>query len=345
MNKKIVFLVVIIAAVSGIYILTRTNMRTSINQVIAPIQNSITNTQANPLSIQYLRDRSYPGSDIKIEQTLTDSGNFHQYIASYQSDGLKIYALLLVPKGSKPTGGWPVILFNHGYIAPQDYQTTARYVAYEDAFANAGYIVFKPDYRGNGKSEGMPGSAYYSANYVIDDLNALASIKKYPDANPGKVGIYGHSLGGNLTLKDLVIRPNDVKAAVIWGGVVGTYNDLINNWQNRVSYHPVAQDLYLRNLNRQNLINQYGDPASNPAFWNSIDPRYFVSDITAPVQLDIGGADNEVPPDFSKSLYDQLQSLGKTSEYYVYPGSDHNISQGFNLAMQRSIAFFDKYLK
>lgn len=345
MNRIILLLVIVVIVVGGIYLMWKSNLVKNVNISTNPIQNIVNTAQQNPLSIEYLRSRSYPGSDIKIEQTLADALKFHQYIASYQSDGLKIYALLLVPKGQKPANGWPTILFNHGYIPPDKYQTTARYVDYENAFANAGYIVFKSDYRGNGKSEGTPGSAYYSANYVIDDLNALASVKKYPDTNPDKVGIYGHSLGGNLTLKDLVIRPNDVKAAVIWGGVVGTYNDLINNWQSRVSYHPVQEDLFLRNLNRQNLISQYGTPESNPTFWNSIDPRNFVGDITAPVQLDVGGADNEVPPDFSKSLYDQMQSLGKTSEYFVYPGSDHNISQGFNLAMQRSIAFFDKYLK
>jgi len=299
----------------------------------------------NPLSIEYLRSRDYPGSEIKIEQTLPDKGNYHQYIASYQSDGLKIYALLTVPVGNKPDGGWPVILFNHGYIAPQDYSTTSRYVAYVDYFARNGYVVFKPDYRGNGKSEGQPGSAYYSANYVIDDLNALSSIQKFPEVNPDKVGIWGHSMGGNITLKDLVIKPDSIKAAVIWGGVVGSYDDLINNWQHRVSYRPNSEDLRLRNQNRQNIINMYGTPSSNPDFWNSIDPTYYISDIKTPVQLDVGGADNEVPNDFSKSLYDKLQSLNKTSEYYIYPGSDHNISQGFNLAMQRSVNFFDTYLK
>jgi dipeptidyl aminopeptidase/acylaminoacyl peptidase len=339
------FVVIIVVLVVSIRTFSKGNNNLQVAQTSQAIDANQSSTAVNPLSIEYLRSRDYLGSDIKIEQTLPDRANYQQYIVSYQSDGLKVYALLTVPFGEKPSGGWPVILFNHGYIAPQEYSTTSRYTAYVDYFAKNGYIVFKPDYRGNGNSEGQPGSAYYSANYVIDDLNAFASIKKYPSANPDEVGIWGHSMGGNITLKDLVIRPNDTKVAVIWGGVVGSYNDLINNWQRRVSYQPNQQDLYLRNNNRQNLIDEYGTPEANPDFWNSIDPTYFVSDITAPVQLDVGGVDNEVPNDFSKSLYDKLQSLNKTSEYYVYPGSDHNISQGFSLAMQRSLAFFDKYLK
>jgi dipeptidyl aminopeptidase/acylaminoacyl peptidase len=259
---------------------------------------------------------------------------------------LKIYALLTVPQEVKPQNGWPVIVFNHGYIPPKEYSTTAKYVAYTDAFSRNGYIVFKSDYRGNGNSEGNPDGAYYSPAYAIDVLNAVSSIKKYKDANPDKIGMWGHSMGGNITLRSIVVDTKDIKAAVIWGGVVGSYNDLINNWQNRVSYHPAPEDLRLRNNHRQQFIDTYGTPQTNPTFWNSIDPTFFLSDITAPIQLHTGGNDQEVPVAFSMSLKDKLQALGKKVEYYNYPGGDHNIaSPNFELAMQRSIAYFDKYLK
>ncbi len=50
----------------------------------------------NPLTISAMREKVYPGSDLKIEQTLADGSNYHQYIASYLSDGLKIYGLLMI---------------------------------------------------------------------------------------------------------------------------------------------------------------------------------------------------------------------------------------------------------
>src|ERR1700704_7134802 len=128
-----------------------------------------------PLAILAMRQRNYPGSDLVIERTLAAGSNYHQYVASYQSDGLKIFALLTVPNGAKPATGWPVIIFNHGYIPPTVYRTTERYIAYVDPFRRNGYVVFKPDYRGNGSSEGQPEGAYYSPAYAIDDLNALAS--------------------------------------------------------------------------------------------------------------------------------------------------------------------------
>lgn len=299
---------------------------------------------ANPLSIEVMREKKYPGSDIVIEQTLSPSSDYNQYIASYLSDGLKIYALLTVPTGDKPQNGWPVIIFNHGYIPPDQYRTTERYVAYVDSFARNGYIVFKPDYRGNGNSEGQPEGAYYSPAYATDVLNALSSVKKYKDADPARIGMWGHSMGGNITLRDLVVS-KDIKAAVIWGGVVGSYDDLMNNWQRRVSYRPPPTEMFQRNRYRQNLIEKYGTPKSNPSFWNTIDPTAHLADITAPIQLHHSTTDEEVPVSFSETLYDKLIKAGKTAEIYTYPGDNHNISESFNLAMERSVSFFDKYLK
>src|SRR5690242_5574868 len=89
--------------------------------------------EPNPLSIEAMRQRQYPGSNVVIEQTLAPGSNYKRYIASYQSEGLKIYALLTVPAGPKPDTGWPVIIFNHGFIPPKIYRPTERYIAYVDA--------------------------------------------------------------------------------------------------------------------------------------------------------------------------------------------------------------------
>src|SRR5258706_7445430 len=213
-----------------------------------------------------------------------------------------------------------------------------------DAIAKAGYIVFKPDYRGNGKSEGKPGSTYFSPNYAIDELNAIASIKKFPAASKSQIGIGGHSMGGNITLRTLEVS-KDIKAAVVWGGVVGNYNDILYNWQNKVSYKPNAEDLLLRNLGSEGLLAAFGTPEQNPNFWNSIDPTFNLKYITSPIQIHVGLADNQVPPTFSKSLYDKLVSSKKSVEYYEYPGANHDIAQSFPVAMKRTIEFFNKYLK
>lgn len=298
----------------------------------------------SPLNISYMRPQKYPGSDIKIEETLSPGSNYKRYIVSFKVEGFKEYAYMTIPNLKKPANGYPVIVFNHGYQIPKLYTPDGNYIAYMDAIARSGYIIFKPDYRGNGKSEGNPGSTYFSPNYHIDVLNAIASIKKYEDANPNKIGIWGHSMGGNITLRVSEASP-DIKAAVIWSGVVGSYQDIIYNWQDKVSYKPEALDLYLRNLGLSQMLAINSTPIQNPTFWNSIDPTTNLNYINAPFQIHVGLNDNQVPPNFSKSLSDKMNKQGKFVEYYEYPGANHDINQSFDLAMKRTIEFFDHYLK
>ena len=168
---------------------------------------------------------------------MTPGVNYQRYYVSYLSEGLKIYALLTVPDGEKPARGWPVIVFNHGYIPPAEYRTTERYIAYVDGFARNGYIVLRSDYRGHGSSEGIAVGAYDVPDYTVDVLNAVASIAAYPDADPDRIGMWGHSMGGSITLQIMVLT-KDIKAAVIWAGMVGSYSDILNWWQRRLPARP-----------------------------------------------------------------------------------------------------------
>jgi dipeptidyl aminopeptidase/acylaminoacyl peptidase len=179
----------------------------------------------HPLTIKSMRERAYPGSDITIEQTLDPGANYSRYRVSYLSEGLKIYALLTVPNGERPATGWPVIIFNHGFIPPDVYRTTERYIAYVDWLARSGYIVLRSDYRGHDQSEGEPRGAYGAPDYTVDVMNAVASMEKYPEADPNRIGMWGHSMGGYITLRSMIIT-DTIKAGVIWAGVVGPYPNL-----------------------------------------------------------------------------------------------------------------------
>jgi fermentation-respiration switch protein FrsA (DUF1100 family) len=304
----------------------------------------------NPLTIQSMRERSYPGSAITIEQTLEPGSNYSRYIASYQSEGLKINVLLTIPSGEKPATGWPVIIFNHGYIPPNVYRTTERYVAYVDWLARSGYIVLRSDYRGHDQSEGEARGAYGAPDYTIDVLNALASMEQFPEADPNRIGMWGHSMGEYITLRSMVIT-NTIKAGVIWAGVVGPYPNLFQRptatpTPEGATPEPTRTGTPSFNSRwRSQLVETYGTPEENPEFWTSISSPAFVGDISGPLQLHHGTNDHSVPLAASEYLYQALQSAGKPVELYTYPGDDHNISQSFGLAMQRTIEFFDKYVK
>lgn len=306
-----------------------------------------TATPTHPLMIEVMRAQSYPGSELTFERTLAPGSNYHRYLASYLSEGNKIDALLTVPWGETPPTGWPVVIFNHGYIPPAEYRTTERYIAYMDGFARNGYILFRSDYRGHGSSEGEATGAYSSPAYTVDVLNGVAAVKTLAVADAARIGMWGHSMGGYITLRAMVVSA-DIQAGVIWAGVVGPYPDLFVR-QNL----PAAGGLVTptrvapggRGWWRQSLLETYGSPEENPAFWASISSSSYLAQLSGPLQLHHGTADSSVPVAASQLLQSQMEAAGMPSELYLYEGDNHNLSAYFNTAMQRSIAFFDTYVK
>ena len=322
---------------------TRTPSATpTITRTPRPTPTPTVTPTPHPLSIPLMRQQSYPGSDITIEETLEPGSTYNRYIASYYSEGLKIYALLTVPFGDPPSTGWPAIVFNHGYIKPELYKPTERYEKYVDALGSHGYIVFRPDYRGHGNSEGKATGGFSSPAYTIDVLNAVSSIQRYPLADPDRIGMWGHSMGGQITLRAMVITCCAIRAGVIWSGVVAPYDTIITHWHTPATpagVTPVATSW------RQGFVDTFGDASTSPAFWAEISPNTYLADISGPLQLHHATGDQVVPVDFSRLLYSEMLEAGRTVFYFEYKGDDHNISENFGLAMERTIAFFDESVK
>lgn len=346
MKKWLILLLIPILAF-GFY-LSRLPKPTPVIDSFSGLKSTLTPDPTSSQTIKALKNRSFPASEIKIEQTLKPGTNYQRYIASYLSDGLKIYGLFTVPNTNKPITGFPSIIVLHGYLEPVTYKTLERYVAYQDGFARNGFITFKPDLRGHGQSEGEPVNSNFSQDYVIDTLNLISALKIHKDANPKLFGLWGHSNGGSITLRSLEISP-DIKAAVIWAGVVGSYEDLLvthrskipwmNNWR-RPTPSPAPNF-----TSPDDLVKKYGPPVLTSPFWSQVDPYAYIEDISAPIQLHHGTVDDSVPIELSFHLRDVLLKAGKTVEYYEYKNGDHNLSNPhFSPAIQRSIDFFKKYL-
>ena len=308
-----------------------------------PVQTPVqTFDVGNDLTIAALRAKEIAGSDIIIEETLANGVNYAQYIASYRSEGYKINGLLTVPLGDVPAGGFPAIVFVHGYIPPEIYRTTERYVDYVDALARNGFVVFKIDLRGFGNSEGEPSGAYFSPDYTVDTIAALKSLQRTDYVNSEGVGLWGHSMAGNVVLRAMLVEP-DVQAGVIWAGAVYSYDDMVRYAIQDPSFRRDEQSTTVR---RGTILREtYGAPDTSVPFWQAVSLTENIDLLEAPLQIHHALNDNVVNVGYSQDLAAVLEEAGKSYELFTYDGGGHNIaSPYFSDAMQRTIQFFREHL-
>lgn len=316
---------------------------------IEKIENNSSKTPDvfHPVQVEVMRDYKYPGSNITIVEELPPHYLYRIYLTYYLSQGNKIYSLLTVPTTLEPQGGWPVIIFNHGYIPPEEYKTTVNYISWQHEFASQGFVTFKPDYRGHGNSDGVEEGAFFSPGYTVDVLNSVASIKKLNYINNSKIGMFGHSMGGHLLLKSMVIS-NEIAAGVIWAGVTSSYTDIFSNWNKdwNIYYEDFADYDHKQDIEHDGVVNRLGQFAPNAYYWDSISSTSYLKYLSGPLQIHHGTSDEEVPYSFSENLTKYLDIAGKDYEFYKYEGADHNLSgSSFSLAMSRSVEFFNLHLK
>lgn len=351
MKKIVIFISILIASIGltlfSIYFFPKTKKspRTS------KIQQTSTVIQS-PISIPYLRSQPIKKSKLVIENELESASNYSRYIASYLSEGNKIYGLLTIPKETMPTGGFPAIVFNHGYIPPSNYETTGNYIAYVDYLAKNGFVVFKIDYRGNGKSQGDASGSYFSSAYTIDAISALKSLQTFAQVNPKRIGMWGHSMAGNATLRAMLVNP-DIKAGVIWAGAVYSYADFAKYKISDSSYihRPFETKKGKSQANRE-VSPEIQKIRSNPKsidfsspFWQAISLTSNLKYLTRPLAIHHAVDDPVVNIGYSRDLVDKLKQGSKPYEYYEYEGGGHNItSPYFETAMQRTVSFFKKNL-
>lgn len=305
----------------------------------AIIENNFTFRE---LTIPYLQQQNYEsnlGELIKYQ----DNSNYTSYLTSYDSEGLKINGLLTIPDGDIPEGGFPAIVFVHGYIPPTEYRTTEKYVAYVDYLARNGFVVFKIDLRGHGNSEGEAGGAYYSSDYVIDTLNAYSALENFEKVNKDKIGLWGHSMAGNVTFRSMAVK-KDIPAVVIWGGAGFTYSDFLEYGIGDNSYRPPTNDSE-RARKRRQLMEYYGQHDPNSWFWKQVTPINYLEGVTTKLELHHAVNDDVVNVEYSRNLNKLLDDANIIHNLYEYQSGGHNITgTAFTQAMQRTVEFFKNNL-
>ena len=295
-----------------------------------------------PYSIPALINRSYSLEQITIEKQISSNKSFYSFISSYYSDGLKLFALMNKPNLDKPESGYPVLILNHGYINPKEYSTVNSYKEVADFYTKNGFVVVKPDYRGNADSE-LDNSALMRFAYPTDILNLISSLNSITDVNQNRVFLWGHSMGGEIALKVLEIasKNNDlkgkIKGAILWAPVTDPVK-----WFSQPNLAKIPES-GLKQFPYTNTFKIMGNPDSNSKIWQSVSPLNHLQNIDIPIFIQHGTNDNIVPYTWSVYLNKSLIKLDKNSNLVLYKNNNHNLSLSREQVLSDSLDFLKSH--
>lgn len=320
-------------------------------------QSRHTKKNAPPISIEGLRQRSYEAT-LVFEKDMEGSPQCKAELMSYVSDNLKVYTLVNIPTTEAPKKGFPVIIFGHGYhpnppkygINPETKENRRPgdyYRGLPEAYAEKGFLVLTPDYRGHNISEGydFTQTGYLASNYyAIDVLNLIAALKSLKNADLKNVYYVGHSLGGDVGLK-MLLATDKIRAASLWAPVVA------DSWEQALFYG-IFYDEKNEHVDSTKMKEYSGHITRNisklgyPYTVEEGDPVNYISDISIPIQIHHAKEDPVVPFMWSVNLSSRLYHFNKVFEFYSYNCADHLLLGEMRAqAVERDVAFFQKYRK
>lgn len=253
-------------------------------------------------------------------------------LVHYKSfDGTIISAFVWVPFNLARDGKAPAVVLPHGGPTGQSFDTFNRTAV---ALASRGYVCIAPNVRG---STGY-GLKFQKANYqdlgggdLQDEVFAANFLIATGYVDARKIGIYGGSYGGYMALMALGRTPD------YWAAGVDLFG--VTNWLSEQAHEEQALQQYDRSI--------LGDPVQDRAAYVRASADTYFASIRAPLLVLQGENDIRDPKEEAEQALKALTASGKTVQAHYYPGEGHGFVKRENQidALERTVAWFDKYLK
>ncbi|MBX9785356.1 MAG: prolyl oligopeptidase family serine peptidase [Chitinophagaceae bacterium] len=276
----------------------------------------------------------------QLTQTLTSEINSDDLvdakIVRFKSfDGLEIPAVYYKPHNASSSNKAPALIWVHGGPGGQSRAGYSNSIQY---FVNHGYAILAVNNRG---SSGY-GKAFYkmdNQNHGDKDLKDCVWGKKWlaqqDYIDTAKIGIYGGSYGGFMSLAGIIQYPNEFAVGVDLFGVA--------NWMRTLKSIPPYWESF-----RKALYTEMGDPTTADSVrLKNISPLYNTEKIKTPLLVLQGTNDPRVLQIESDEIVAGAKKNGTPVEYVLFPDEGHGFVKKENQikAASETLKFLNKYLK
>jgi dipeptidyl-peptidase 4 len=270
------------------------------------------------------------GSLLRVinENKVAELADYHlsapQFLSVKAHDGMPLNAMMIKPVDFDASKKYPVLVFTYGGPHAQVVLNAwgGSTALWHQLMTQKGYIIFSLDNRGSaGRGHVFEEPIHYNLGAVelSDQRDGVAYLKSLPYVDAERIGIWGWSYGGHMTLHAMFEAGGEFKAGFAGGPVT--------DWH---FYDSIYTERYLGLLPQ----NEKGYRASSP-----IDR---VEGLKGKLLIAHGAGDDNVHFANTLSLINELIEFGKSVEVMPFPGRGHGVSDpaARKVLMNRVTQFF-----
>ncbi|MBV8820522.1 MAG: S9 family peptidase [Acidobacteriaceae bacterium] len=241
-------------------------------------------------------------------------------------DGASLYARLIKPANFDRTRKYPAIVMVYGGPGAQSVRDSWSGPTWDQALAQQGFVIWQLDNRG---STGR-GHAFESAIYrrlgqreLSDQKEGIDYLIEQGFVDPARIGIYGWSYGGFMTLYSLFNAPDVFRA-----GIAGAP---VTDWHN---YDTIYTERYL------------GLPDENEDGYKASSAVTYADKLKSRLLIVHNIEDDNVLFQNTLQVSDALEKADRPFTMMIYPQKSHGVSgPARKHLLEITTEFFEKNLK
>src|SRR5467141_818253 len=247
-----------------------------------------------------------------------------EFVTVKTRDGVQLNASIIKPPDFQPQRKYPVLVYTYGGPHSQVVRNAwgGATFLWHQLMAQKGYIIFSVDNRGSaGRGHAFETPLHFrlGAQELSDQRDGVQYLKSLPYVDANRIGIWGWSYGGHMTLHAMFEAGDDFKTG--FAGGPGT------DWR---YYDSIYTERYL------------GLPQKNEKGYQDSSPVKYASQLKGKLLIAHGAGDDNVHYANTLAVINDLIEAGKYVEVLAFPGRGHGVSDppARRVLMRRVTQFF-----
>ena len=242
------------------------------------------------------------------------------------SDGTLLYARLIRPARYQPGQKYPAVVMVYGGPHAQSVRNSWPGATWDQVLAQRGFVIWQLDNRGSaGRGHVFETPLYrrLGKTELADQLEGIRFLVAQGFVDSSRIGIYGWSYGGFMTLYSLLNAPDTFRA-----GIAGAP---VTRWQN---YDTIYTERYL------------GLPSENAEGYRQSSAAEYAANLKAKLLLVHNIEDDNVLFQNTMQMSEALERTNKLFDMVIYPQKSHGVTGPMRKQLlEKTTEFFEKNLK